>query len=358
MPRSVAVGRADDPFKKYWWALLAGFGLTGMWLCLPMMESSVGSTHTDIGKPAGDAAAEQSLDAAADPNAAPGDALNLSMDGAYRRNKSGEAVTSMLYQAPEGSKDDAAPLGGATGSASAATSLAQSLKDVGEKKDASWGGEKAQRGFSSPKLGGGSLSGLGGSKGGSSASAGSGLGAFGTRDAQVGYASTRGLRGDAGADSAKPGGIAALRMAEKAASDAASQSSGDAASSGLSRAFDGSKAKNAIGIGGKSGADAGLYAKLDAAPVNLKVNDPKLDKKEFKEPPTSEATDTANAADDNSQLMQQLAMAGATAAIGGMLGGVGGQVAAAMMAVMVKRGEAANKDSLEKQDSATKKVGS
>ena len=160
---------ADDPYKKHWWALLAGFGLTGMWLCLPMMETSVGSARIETGGPVVDAAAEQNLDAAAGPNGAPGDALALSMDGAYRRKKGDETVASMLYQAPKGPQ--AVP--------AAASTLAQSLKDVGDKKDASWGAEKAQRGFASPRLAGGALSGLSGAAGASSALAGYGWGAFG-----------------------------------------------------------------------------------------------------------------------------------------------------------------------------------
>lgn len=335
MPRAVAVGNADDPYKKYWWAILAGFGLTGAWLCLPMMETSVGSTHIDAAKPVADASLDQSLDAAVNPSGAPGDALNLSMDGTYRKKKTGENITSMLYQASEDPKAAAGSLAASAGSASSSASLAKALKAVGDKKDSSWGGEKAQRGFSSPKLAGGSISGLGGSAAGSSASAGSGAGAFGSHVANVGYSSTRGLRDDGGADSSKSGGIAALKQGAKLAVNAASQSSADAASSGLSRAFDGSKKQNAISAGGKSGADAGLYSSLDAAPVNMKVNDPDIAKKEFKEPPTAEVAQSS--ADDNSQLMKQLAMAGVTAFIGGMIPGVGGQVAAAMMGVMAQR---------------------
>lgn len=353
MPRSVAVGDADDPYKKYWWALLAGFGLTGVWLCLPLMETSVGSTHTDVGKPAADAAAEQSLDAAAGPSGEQGDALNLSMDGTYRRKKSGDAITSMLYSAPEDPKAAPTALGAASGSASSSASLAQSLKDVGDKKDASWGGEKAQRGFAAAKLAGGSLSGLGGSSGASSASGGSGMGAFGSRQAQVGYTSTRGLRDEAGAESAKSGGIAALKQAAKTVSNAASQRSGDAASSGLSKAFDGSKAQNAIGAGGKSTADAGLYSSLDAAPVNLKVNDPNLTKREFTEPPTTDARDDTQKDQD---LMKQLGMVVVTSMIGGMIPGVGGQVAAAMMGVMMANAEAKKQQSLDQHKQVSSKI--
>lgn len=346
-PRSVAVGKADDPYKKCWWVLLASFGLTGAWLCLPMMETSVGSTRVDTGKPAADAAVEQSLDAAVNPSGAPGDALDLAMDGAYRRKKSDEPVTSMLYSSPGG--PPAAPTARGVGAASAAptSTLAQSLKAVADKKDSSWGGEKARRGFSSPRLAGGALSGLGASKGGSSASSGSGMGAFGARNAQVGYSSTRGLRDDAGEGPAQSGGIAALRQAAKTVSNAASQRSGDAASSGLSKAFDGSKSQNAISAGGGGGADAGLYSNLDAAPVNLKVNDPNLTKREFKPPPTAEARDASAA---NNDMMRQLAMAAVSAAISGMIPGAGGQVAAAVMNAMMQQQQKADQSNTKTLD--------
>ena len=187
----MSVQRADDPYKSIV-ALLAASAWRGV--AMPSSDgTSVGSTRIDTGKPAMDAAAEQSLDAAAGPSGEQGDALDLSMDGTYRRKKSGEAVTSMLYSAPEDPKSAPTALGAASGSASSA-SLAQSLKAVGDKKDASWGGEKAQRGFTAAKLAGGSLSGLGGSSGASSASGGSSMGAFGSGAAQVGYASTRPAR--------------------------------------------------------------------------------------------------------------------------------------------------------------------
>src|SRR3569832_2915644 len=153
------------------------------------METPVGSIHVDThAKPgaADPAYSEQSLDPSDNPSGAPGGARDLSMDGAKRKSKSGdgtEDMTSMLYQAPPEPGAAAAagkPLGDAkAGSASA--SLAQQLKDAGKKTDASGWNEKAQRGFSSPHLAGGSLPGFGSTSGGSSASAGGGgNGAFGS----------------------------------------------------------------------------------------------------------------------------------------------------------------------------------
>lgn len=329
------IRQAEDPYKKHWWAILAGFGLVGVWLCLPLMETSVGSTRIDVAKPVA-GGAEQNLDASAAPAAESADAVNLSMGGTYSKKKADEAVSSSLYQSPEAPKAAVAALGGSSGSASSSassSSLAQSLKAVGDKKDSSWGGEKPQRGFSSPRLSGGSLSGLGSSSGGSSASAGSGMGAFGSRSAQVGYDSTRGLRGDAGAEGAKPGSIAALRQAEKGAVNAASLASGDGAASGMSKTFDGAKGHNAIAPGGKAGADAGLYSSMDAAPVNLKLKEPTVANKELKPPPTVEVPKEKDAQTD---LSKQMAMMVVAAVVGGMIPGVGGQVATAMMSVAMK----------------------
>src|SRR3569832_1543004 len=103
--RRMSVGAADDPYKKYWWGILAGFIVTGAWLCIPIMETPVGSIHVDTRAKVGavDASnSEQSLDSADNPSGAPGGALDLSMDGAKRKSKGdgSDDMTSMLYQAP------------------------------------------------------------------------------------------------------------------------------------------------------------------------------------------------------------------------------------------------------------------
>ncbi|MEQ1919730.1 MAG: hypothetical protein ABL955_11070, partial [Elusimicrobiota bacterium] len=77
-----AVSDADDPFKKYWWAILMGIVFTALWLLTPMMgEKSVGSMSIDTSKPKVDANVEQSLAADA------GDGINLSMDGTGHKRK-------------------------------------------------------------------------------------------------------------------------------------------------------------------------------------------------------------------------------------------------------------------------------
>ncbi|MDE2143432.1 MAG: hypothetical protein KGJ84_13575 [Elusimicrobia bacterium] len=323
---TVSVSADDDPFKKYWWLILVGFVLTGLWLCLPGMEASVGSAHVDTSKPVAGATSEQSLDSVDNPAGAEGGALDLSMDGAGKRKDKGvESFESMLYQPPPepGAAAPGAPLGASAGSAS----LAQQLKSVGgaKAKDASGWDEKARTGFASPHLSGSGLSGAGSSSGGSSASASAGGGAFGSSNAQISFGNTHGLKDDGG-ESASAGGLAALRTAAKTAGAAAASRSNDAARAGVGSFFDGSKGRSA-GIAGDAGG-SGTYAELDAAPANLKANNPDLNKKEIKAPPSTPAPASA----DN-QMGKQLLMMAATAVIGGMIPGVGGQMV--MMAGMM-----------------------
>ena len=320
----VTVSPDDDPYKKYWWLILVGMVLTGAWLCLPGLESSVGSGHVDTSK-APDPKSEQSLDSVENPSGAQGGALDLSMDGAKKhKDKDAESFESMLYQAaPEaGAAAAGAPLGTASGSAS----LAQELKSVGgaKKKDESGWTEKAQTGFASPRLSGNGLSGAGSASGGSSASAG-GASAFGYGNAQVSFGNTHGLKDDGG-DKASAGGLGALRTAAKTAGAAAASRSNDAARAGVGSFFDGSKGRNAAIAGAPGG--GGTYAELDAAPANLKLNNPDMNKKEIKDPP---GTPVPAAAGD--QMGKQLLMMAATALIGGMIPGVGGQMV--MMAGMM-----------------------
>ena len=334
--RSYSVGAAADPYKRYWWAILGGFIVTGAWLCLPIMETPVGSVHVDASAKAGAADAagsEQSLDGADNPSGAAGGALDLSMDGAKRKSKSGdEDMTSMLYQAaPDAGAAAAAgkPLGDAT--AASAASLAQQLKDAGKKTDASGWAEKAQRGFTAPHLAGGSLSGAGSASGGSSsASAGGNSGAFGTRGADVGFGTAHGLQGGGDSD-----GFKALKASASAAASPNLKGSNEAMKAGGNSAFDGSKGKPAaIGMG--SGAMAQAGAALDAAPANLKANDPKLDAKKLPDPP-SVAPPTASG---DAAMAKQMVMMLAMAVVGGMVGGMAGQMVMMMGSQMIQQQQA------------------
>ena len=321
----VSVASADDPYKKYWLAIVAGFGLTAAWLLFPTMGTQVGSVSVKVGGPGTDSGAEQSLDSPYNPNGAPGGALDISADA--KKGAAGDNFSpSMLYQPPPQDKTAASPA--AAGAAtSASANLAQQLKAVGKKDASGWGGEKAQRGFTMPHLSGGGFSGLGSSSGGSSASAsiGGGMGAFGSRNAAVGSAATHGLRDDgSSALSGAAGGLAALGRAAKQTQAAAKDISGDAAAGKLNSLFDGSKGRtNSIGAGG--GALGGAYAALDtSAPKNLKLNDPKIDEKKLEAPPSAPVQTKAN----NNAMLMQLGFTLVGACLGGVVGGTAGQMIA------------------------------
>ncbi len=323
-----AVSDADDPFKKYWWAILLLIVFTALWLLTPMLgEKSIGSTSIDTAKPKTDNV-EQAV-AVGDET---GDGGYLSMEGTGHKRKEDSVLGSSLYQAPP---DDPATAAATAGSAAAggaglgsasASSLASELKKVGE--STGWG-EKAQKGFNLPKLAGGSLSGMGAASGGSAGSSG-GSSAFGSRNANIGFGSTKGLSGgDApeADENAKSKGLHALSAAAQQAQLAATNSSNDAARSSLSAAFDGAKTGNKIG--GNVGGGAGTYAALDTAPVNLKLADPKLNEKKMEPPPGADVGQTSM---DDSQLGKQIAMQVASGVLGAAIGGpVGGIVTSAIM---------------------------
>ena len=332
--RIATVRTAQDPYKRYWLVLLAGFGLTAFWIMLPMMQPGVGSVHVSPPSAATDASVEQNLERSGGGVSAPGGSLtagSLSQQG---------AVGSMLYQAPEGSGASAAgaPLAGGA----AAASLAQQLKDVGKAQDASGGGgEKAQRGFEMPHLSGGGLSGLSGGGGGSAPTAGVNS-AFGAQNAKVDFVPGQGL--SAAAAKGGDGAGQALRAAAAASSLAAAQRSGDAAVGGLANVFDGSAKRNAIG-GAAGAAAGGAYAALDAAPANLKANNPdQFDKKDIGEPPPSAPPPEDQAAKQASQ-MKQAAM---TVAMMGMAAaGVGAPV---MMVMTMMMQQMAARDAEDRAD--------
>lgn len=330
-----AVSDADDPFKKYWWAILMGIVFTAIWLLTPMLgERSVGSTVIDT-TPKVAENVEQSFSADA------GDGINLSMEGTGRARKEDPLFGSSLYQpAPEDAAATAAATAGsaALGSASGASggTLAGALKKVSE-SDAGWGGKKAQRGFDAPKLAGRSLSGMGAASGGKAGAA-SGSSAFGSSNAKIGFAGTKGLSGDVDdlqvtAPNSK--GAAALKAAASQAQLAASSRSSDDARSSLDKAFDGAKGGSKIGGGAGLG---GGYAALDAAPVNLKLEDPKLNEKKI-EPPLGVDTGADNGM-EGSELAKQIAIQVAGAVLGAVIGGpVGGIVTQVAMQAIQRQEE-------------------
>jgi len=268
---SISIKKNNDPFKKYWWVILLGFAGVGAWVCMPLLDTSVGSgsmrTH-------GLKTENQSLDSMANPSGAPGSAYDLSMDGAYgRRRADGEPMSSLYQAPPESETGAAAPGAPLTGAGSA--SFADALREVSRKTAASWGDAKPQAGFTAPKGNFSSLTGLGSGGGGSGASSGpTGMGAFGTSVAKTGMTTTRGLgSGDSGAGQGGKPIMSALKGAASQSQAALMAKSADASRAMSGASFDGSRGGSAIG-GGAGTALGGTYSGLDAAPANLKVNDP------------------------------------------------------------------------------------
>lgn len=328
-----AVSDADDPFKKYWWAILLGIVFTALWLLTPMLgEKSVGSTAISTSAPKAEAGVEQAVADDA------GGGINLSMEGTGHKRKEDPLFGSSLYEAPPEEKTAglAAGASGAAGAASASVTggtLAGALKKVSE-SGGGWA-EKAQRGFNSPKLGGGSLSGMGAASGGRAGASG-GTSAFGSSNANIGFANANGLSGGGGPDAAAPNskGVAALKAAAAQAQLAAGNQSNDGARSAMSQAFDGAKAGSKIGAGGAL--LKGGYAGLDAAPANLKLDDPKMNEKKLEAPPPA-GTDVGQSAMDDSELGKQIAMQVAAGVLGGVIGGPMGSVVTNVVMQAIQR---------------------
>lgn len=324
-----SVSDADDPFKKYWWVILLGLIFTALWLMAPMMgEKAVGSGAISTSTPKADVNVEQSVGDEA------GSGTYLSMDGTGHKRKEDTLFGSSLYEAPPEEKTAAAATAGtaALGSASGST-LADALKKVGE-SSGGWA-EKAQKGFNAPKLGGSSMSGMGAASGRRAGSA-SGSSAFGSSNANIGFANTSGLSGGGSDDAAAPNskGVSALKAASAQALLAASSKSNDDARSSMSKAFDGAKGGNKIGGGGAS--LAGGYAALDAAPANLKLDDPKLNDKKMEAPPATGA-DVGQSKMDDSELGKQIAMQVAAGVLGGVIGGPMGSVVTSVVMQAIQR---------------------
>lgn len=332
-PRYVAVD-ADDPFKKYWWAILVGLAATALWLLSPMLgDTPVGSAVVDAGASAADENVEQTLASEALGG------VDLSMDDAVGKKAAQSPLGFTLAQAL--SEGSAVAAGATSGSASGST-LAGALKAVSE--SGGWG-ERARRGFNAAKLAGGSLSGLGAASAGGSGFA-SGTRAFGSSNARVGFERTQGLSGGSAAGEAPNAkAVAALRAASARSLLAAGDLSGDGARSSLSRAFDG--AKDGSRIGGGAGEASGAYAALDAAPVNLKLDDPKLNEKKLEPPP---GVDAGSSAMQDSDMAKQIALQMAGAVLGAVIGGpVGGAVTQVVMQTVERQADQEEKKRQAKQ---------
>lgn len=311
----ITVRRDNDPFKKYWWVLLICFGLAGAWIFQPLLS---GTAPGYAGAGGGEASltGEQSLDSAHNPNGARGGVIDLSMEGTGGKRKAdGSTMMSSLYQAPESPEAQTAQ----AAAPAADRTYADALKSVSQKSDPTgWGGAKVQKAFIAPKAAFGGLTGLGSGSGGSSGSGGGyrSVNAFGAGVAKTGFASTRGLAADTsdkGADD-KPL-LQALKSASQTAQLAARQQSLDSAAAMAGRTFDRSAAGGSIAGRGSAAEAGGVYSNLDAAPINLKANDPNLDKFEIKEPPSK----ADRAMDTSDEMMKmQLAMMAIQMVAGGL----------------------------------------
>jgi hypothetical protein len=259
----VNVRRDNDPFKKYWWVLLVGFGLTGLWVLIPLMGQT-GSSRVAVPKPQAVDQSLQSLDATENLSGAQGSAIDLSMDGVLHKSRSSETATSSLYEAPEGGAEGAPILDAK--SIPSTKNLASALKAVSKSDPAGWGGEKAQRGFTSSK---GSFKGMASLGGGGGSGASMSASPFNKGGPEVSIQDS----GAGGSESGSAaGGRAYMRSVRNAAAQsvAASKLAGDASKAGSAGSFDGS------GASGKTIGSAGkgiVFGQFDSgmAPANLKM---------------------------------------------------------------------------------------
>ncbi|MDD5628467.1 MAG: hypothetical protein PHU21_05350 [Elusimicrobia bacterium] len=320
------IKKDNDPFKKYWWAILLGFAGVGAWVCMPLMDTSTGSVSV---RSRGLKTDNQSLDNMSNPSGAPGSAYDLSMDGAGGKKKGDGESTSSLYQAPPEAETGAvAPGAPLTGSAPGPASFANALKEVSRKTSASasWGNAKPQVAFTPPKGNFSSLSGLGGGGGGGTgASAGpASMGAFGTGVSKTGMTTTRGLSGgEAGSSQGAKPIMGSLKGAAAQGQAALTTPSADAARAMSGASFDGSRGGSAIG--GEKGASAGggAYAGFDAMPANLKANDPEANEYKYEAVPAKYAAETQ---DEGEQMKKAIMMMVISAVVGGVVTGVVGSV--------------------------------
>ncbi|MDD5655867.1 MAG: hypothetical protein PHF00_01245 [Elusimicrobia bacterium] len=327
------VNKCNDPFKKYWWVILLAFAGIGAWVCMPLMDTSVGAGSAGLER--GLKPADQSLDSLSNPQGAPGAAVDLSMEGTYRKMTSDETgMTSSLYQAPSEAAAAGSPI--ATGAAPA--SFADALKEVARKKDPTgWGGAAVRKAFVPPKAGFGGLSGFGGGSGGGSGASLS-AGAFGTANPKIGMAATRGLGSmEEGPSRGRGAVLNALHAAKNSGQSASLQQRGDSAKALSGLNFDGSR-RGGSSISAEQAAAASGISLDDAgpAPINLKENDSSANSYKYEPVPKAVAP-----MDTSEEQKRQIVMAVAGAVIGGLIGGTAGNMIgmALMMAATMGRSQ-------------------
>lgn len=335
----------NDPLKKYWWVVLllvfaAGGGV------LSMMRSGEGDAGGSSGASSGEgmSASEQSLDSidqGLTSLASPGGPVDLSMGGTYRRkDESASSMKSSLYESPSSNLTPGAPLSAAVSeSASAAGSgsnLAEALKSVAKRPSKAdnkgWGDAVARSGFSpGTKLKAMASMGTGAGGGGSSANMSvGGLAPSSGGGSAPGSGSTllEGGGGSAGGQKIRKGGhnqaFDVLKQVEKN-SLLAKGAGAEAAANVNARGYDGATLKTNSGTPGLSGLASGgqVVGKLDAIPENLKLDDPKLQKKDIKVPEVGKDKEAAKTGPDMEQMIMMMLV---QAAIGGIAGPMFGAV--------------------------------
>lgn len=338
---SVTVLRRTDGdlTRRYWWVVLLLVLAAGGGALLLMRGGPGGGGPT--GELAG-SSSDQSLDSIDQglrTVGAPGQPLNLSMDGAgaYKRKDDPLAgQKSGLYEAPTTALNAGAPVSvSQAGSAAAEGSLAAALKKVASSTPAKggnkgWGGASVRTGFTPPKATFGSMgSSSGGGGGGSGASlgvsGGSGGTPFGISGSNPGSASTMGGVGG-GASKLQKGGynqaFSNLKQVENVASKAGG-AGGDLGSNLGARSFDGGAQR--VGLQSGNAADSGASV-ASGVPENLKLDDPNLQKKQIDVPGITKEKDAGN----KDQLERQIMMMLLTAAIGGIAGPMFGAIGVGM----------------------------
>lgn len=342
------IGRKDDDLlRKYWWVVLLFFVFVGGGTLMLMSGGGAGdgSLPTGAGESGLQASNQslESLDLVSNPTGAPGAAMSLSMDGSYKRRSSpDDAPTSSLYQAPISAVNSGSPITDAATALKAKGSLGEALKKVAESsssasskgKNKGWGDAAVQTGFT---VGKGKFapmsSGLGGSGGGGSsgASFSSGATAFGSGRSNPGAANTTGLpafgnpnRGRINAGTNET--LNALKKLDQTTKSAANAKDLASAANYNSRGFDATASKPSGG-GAPLASIGSVNGQLDGVPGNLKLDDPRLQNKEFKPPEIKKEEEVK---DPNLEMEKMITQMLLQAVIGGVLGPVFGGIGSAI----------------------------
>ncbi|MBI5244649.1 MAG: hypothetical protein HY922_13355 [Elusimicrobia bacterium] len=326
--------------KNNWWLIIVLLVGVGFWLNTPLMHQT-GSDSVrlpGVEKEAGEQSL-RSLDAAENPQGAPGSSLNVGMPGrgAYARRDSEPQGVSSLFQGPGAAagasltgEESASPAAGrGTGD-----SLAAALKRVSDSASKSssrggWGNQAVHTGFSAPRANFGQLPSRSGG-GSSSASAaavnkpfglGGNPGLVESRAPDLKDAKVSSRLGQGGGNQ----NLDALKSMEKASASALLGNTERAANI-AQKSFDaaGAQSKSLAGMPNTGGVGMG---EGEDVPTNLKAADySKLDKKEITPPPIASSS-AVKPKDNNAQMMMMMMMM----MMGGMLGPSFSAMAPAMM---------------------------